>query len=182
MSPLGPTAEWSPEARALRRFGMALARDNQWDDDEDSTAALVDSLVDRTLAARPEQAPRGLSRRSWLLSLFVRLYRRHVRLRLALEDGDEPIGARLIGESAARPDSAVERAMRAMSFELREALLLVALERLSHVEAAAALEISLSALLQRLARARAVLAQQMTPRPREAFRARSRAPHLRVIE
>jgi len=179
---LGPTAEWSHEARALRRFGMALARDNQFDEDEDSTAALVDSLVGRALAVRPEEPPRGLSRRSWLLSLFVRLYRRHVRLRLILDDGEEPVGARLAGDRAAKSDSAVERAMRAMPFELREALLLVALERLTHVEAAAALEISLSALLQRLAHARAVLAEQMSPRPREALRARSRAPHLRVIQ
>jgi RNA polymerase sigma-70 factor (ECF subfamily) len=176
----GPTAEWSHEAGALRRFGMALARDDQWAEDEGSTAALVDRLVDRALAVHPAETPPGLSRRSRLLSLFVRLYRRHVRLRHIEED--EPFGARLVGEPADQPNSAVERAMRAMPFELREALLLVALERLSHVEAAAALEISLSALLARLERARAVLAQEMTPRPREASRARSRAPHLRVIE
>jgi DNA-directed RNA polymerase specialized sigma24 family protein len=178
MSSVGPTAEWPDEARALRRFGMALARDNQWAFDESSAAALVDTLINSTLSARRDDAPRGLSGRSRLLSLFVRLYRRHVRLRHVQDGGEEPGGERSLAEPSAIMESATERAIRAMPFELREALLLVALERLSHVEAAAALEISLAALLERLERARTILAQ----RPLESTPARSRAPHLRLLK
>jgi DNA-directed RNA polymerase specialized sigma24 family protein len=178
MSSVGPTAERPDEARALRRFGMALARDNQWAWDEGSTAALVDALIKDALSARRDEPPRELSGRAGLLSLFVRLYRRHVRLRHIQESGDEPGGERAPADPAAMMDLPVERAMRAMPFELREALLLVALERLSHVEAAAALEISLVALLERLGRARAFLTQQ----PLETRQARSRAPHLRLVK
>src|SRR5579863_833988 len=180
MSPLEPVAEWQEEARALRRFGMALARDNRWPADERSTAALVETLISRALAARHvDDGPRELGPRSRLLALFVRLHRRHIRLRRIQDDGDEAGGERLPADRMAVSESAVERAIRIMPFELREALLLVALERLSHVEAAAALEIPLAALIERLERARTVLALHMN---RSDSRPSSSPPHLRVVK
>ena len=55
----------------------------------------------------------------------------------------------------------LERALAALSPAHREVLLLIAVERMEHEEAAAVLELSREALRQRLSRARAGLAEQL---------------------
>ena len=174
MSLLGSTAEWREEARALERFALALAPDARLPRDQAAIAFLVESLVNRALlAAHNGEGPRGLSRRSRLLLLFVRFHRRHIRLQ-GLEDDAV--------ESGGHEGALVERIVAAMPLELREALLLVVLERLSHAEAAAVLEIPYAALIDRLARARLALSRAVAPPVKSAVRPRGGAPHLRLIK
>jgi RNA polymerase sigma-70 factor (ECF subfamily) len=83
--------------------------------------------------------------------------------------------------------SALEQAMRSLPLELRESLLLVVLERFSHVEAAQALDISLATLIERLARGRAMLAAALSEiavlAPDRALRPPRRSPpHLRLVK
>jgi DNA-directed RNA polymerase specialized sigma24 family protein len=155
MSLLDPKTDWPEEARSLRRFGAALMCDGQAN--ATVAAAVVDALINRAvLAVRNDDAPQRLNPRSRLLALFVQYHRRHIRLRaLDVEDDFEP-AERLEGPFVAR-------VIATMPLELREALLLVVLERLSHVEAAAVLEIPLGALIDRLARARTILSRATAP-------------------
>jgi hypothetical protein len=174
MSLLGSTAEWREEARALGRFAMALAPDARLGREPAAVTLLVDSLVNRAiLAAQNGDGPSGLSRRSRLLALFIRLHRRHVRTQSFDDEGIEG--------GVSRSGALLERAISAMALEQREALLLVVLERLSHAEAAAVLEIPLAALIERLTRARAALSLAAAPLDAPAQR-RSGAPHLRLIK
>jgi predicted DNA-binding protein (UPF0251 family) len=168
MSLLGATGEWREEAQALSRFEMALT-DNLPARDPAAKVLLVESLINRALlAAHNGEGPPDLSRRSRLLSLFVRFHRRHVRLR-GFDDAENGGG---------REGALVERVICGMLLELREALLLVVLERLSHSEAAAVLEISLAALIDRLARARLTLSRAVAPIKARPQR-RGGARHLR---
>jgi predicted DNA-binding protein (UPF0251 family) len=174
MSLLGSTTEWREEALALERFALALAPDVRLPRDPAAVAFLVESLMNRALlAAHNGEGPRGLNRRSRLLSLFVRFHRRHVRLQ-GLDD--EAV------ESAGRDGVLVERAVAALPLELREALLLVVLERLSHVEAAEVLEVPYAALIERLTRARVALSRSLAPPAKSAARPRGGPPHLRLIK
>jgi DNA-directed RNA polymerase specialized sigma24 family protein len=182
---LTPKNELADPREALRRFGQAVARDNWLVCDERSARALVDNLSRRALlAARNGEGSTPGDWRLRLFSQFIRLHRRHVRM-AALED--------CIGEAAPRhvdardSGSPMERAVRGLPLDLRESLLLVVLEQFSHVEAAQALDISLAALTERLARARAMLAAAlgepslaasslaMAPSPR-------RTPYLRLVK
>ncbi|HLH51747.1 MAG TPA: sigma factor-like helix-turn-helix DNA-binding protein [Roseiarcus sp.] len=167
---LSSTAEWREEARAVRRFAVALASDERFARDRGAAALVADSLVNRALLALHNgEGPAALSRRLRLLCLLVRFHRRHIHLRSFDEDCPES------GFAGGAP---MERAVAALPAEWREALLLVAIERLSHQEAAAVLEISLAALLDRLARARAALSQASSAAPER----RNAAPHLRLIK
>jgi DNA-directed RNA polymerase specialized sigma24 family protein len=173
MSLLDPTTDWPEEARSLRRFGAALMGDGQMN--AAIAAAVVDALINRAvLAVRNDDGPQRLDRRARLLSLFIQYHRRHIRLRaLDVEDDLEP--------NARSEGPFVARIVGTMPLELREALLLVVLERLSHVEAAAVLEIPLGILIERLARARAVLSRATAP----AYERRqwpSPTPHLRLVK
>jgi DNA-directed RNA polymerase specialized sigma24 family protein len=85
--------------------------------------------------------------------------------------------------------SSLERAIRNLPLELRESLLLVVLERFSHSEAAEALDISLATLIERLARARTMLAAGLSQRrpaplrnPPDGHAWRRGAPHLRLVK
>jgi predicted DNA-binding protein (UPF0251 family) len=173
MSLLDPTTDWPEEARSLRRFGAALMSDGQMN--ATVAAAVVDALINRAvLAVRNDDGPQRLTRRARLLSLFVQHHRRHIRLRaLDVEDNIEP------PERLERPF--VAGVIATMPLELREALLLVVLERLTHVEAAAVLEIPLGVLIERLARARAILSRATAP----VFERRpwpGAIPHLRLVK
>src|SRR5579864_4593833 len=148
MSVKGSTAEWREEARALERFASAVTPDARFAPDRASATLLADSLINRSvLAFNNGEGPSSLSPRGRLLCLFVRFLRRHVRLRSLDEESNEC--------SRVRDGAVFERVIAGLPLEWREALLLVVLERLSHTEAAAVLEIPLNALLDRLARARA---------------------------
>ncbi len=72
--------------------------------------------------------------------------------------------------------------MRALPLELREALLLVSLARFTHAEAAQALDIPLSRLVERLERARCRLAAHMGVDVDAGASDWSGAAHLRVIK
>jgi hypothetical protein len=174
MSMTGWSAEWREEAQALERFAVALALDGRSARDRASAALLAQSLINRSLIAlRNGEGPNGWGRRQRLLCLFVRFHRRHICL------------SRVDGESEGgglRDGGPVERALAAMPLELREALLLVALENLAHAEAAAVLEIPLTELVDRLIRARAALAQALGAPIRLISERRRGAPHLRLVK
>jgi len=174
MSVQGSTAEWREEARALERFALAVTPDARSACARASAGRLADSLVNRAiLAFHNGEGPAALSARGRLLCLFVRFHRRHVRLRSLDEESVE--------SGAMRDGPLLERVIAGLPLEWREALLLVVLERLSHAEAAAVLEISLSALVDRLGRARAALSEALAA-TLKAPSGRSRRAHLTVIK
>ena len=149
-----------------------MTADARFTRDRAGATLLAENLIQRcVLALHNGEGLGGLSRHSRLLNLFVRFHRRHVRLNNLAEDGVE---------DGLRDGALLERVVATMPLEWREALLLVSLERLSHAEAAAVLEIPLAALVDRLARARAALSQAMAA-PVNAAR-RVGAPHLRLIK
>jgi len=146
--------EWADDAIGLRRFGLALVRDERHVLDDSAAARLVDKLIRQSFVAPVAQGtvphvagPVGVYAR------FIQLYRRHVR-RMAMDEDAA------WSEGAARGPSVVT-GMRALPLELREALLLVSLARFSHTEAAQTLDIPLSRLVERLERARCRLAVHM---------------------
>ena len=167
------TREWADDANGLRRFGLALVRDERFVLDDAAAARLVDKLIRQTgVTAIPERA--GASGRAAAYARFVQLYRRHVR-RMALDEDAA------WSESPARGPSVVS-GMRALPLELREALLMVCLARFSHAEAAEALDVPLSRLVERLERARCRLAGHMGVDVDAAPSGWSGAAHLRVIK
>jgi RNA polymerase sigma-70 factor (ECF subfamily) len=174
----------------LRRFGMALARDNKLVCDDCAARALVDNLSRRALiAARNGEGPGEGDARLRLFALFIRFYRRHARLAAAEEAASEAAPpARLSAFDSREGAANVERAVRNLPLELRESLLLVVLERFSHAEAAQALEIPLATLIERLARGRGLLAAALA-RKTDVAPSRLRAqpplrgaPHLRLVK
>ena len=152
--------EEAEDACALRRFGLALVRDERLVADEQAAARLVDKLI-RQSGVVPVAEGAETSRRQGrerhgrvaAYSRFVELYRRHVR-RMTL---DEETHA---AENCAR-GAGVACGVRALPLELREALLLVGFARFRHAEAAQALDIPLPRLLERLERARCRVAAHM---------------------
>ena len=188
MTPRHETADDPGEA--LRRFGIAVVRDDRLVCDDRAARALVDDLAGRAaLAARNGEGAEFGDLRLRLLALFVRLYRRHARAAIDEDAGVEaPAPLRWSGANGRDSASHVQSAVRGLPLELREALLLVVLERLTHVEAAQALDLSLVTLVERLARARAIVAAGLTqqptaaPGPARPRRLRRGAPHLRLVE
>jgi predicted DNA-binding protein (UPF0251 family) len=173
----------------LRRYGLAVARDNRLICDDRSAAVLVENLSRRAaLAARNGEGSSRSDSRLRLFSLFIRFHRRHVRM-AAMEDGFLPLHV-APGETDSRDRaSSLERAIRNLPLELRESLLLVVLERFSHSEAAEALDISLATLIERLARARTMHAAGLSQRrpaplrnPPDGHAWRRGAPHLRLVK
>ena len=175
----------------LRRYGLAVVRDNRLICDERSAAVLVDNLSRRAaLAARNGADSAQSDSRLRLFSLFIRLHRRHVRM-AAMEDGSgDFLPPQVVPDEMVSRDraSSLERAIRNLPLELRESLLLVVLERFSHSEAAEALDISLATLIERLSRARAALAVGLSQRrpaplrsPPKGHAWRRSAPHLRLV-
>ncbi len=71
--------------------------------------------------------------------------------------------------------------MRSLPLELREALLLVVLAGFTHREAAAALDLPLAVVVDRLARARTRLAAHMAA-ARDAAAAWPQSAHLRIVK
>jgi RNA polymerase sigma-70 factor (ECF subfamily) len=170
----------------LGRFGLAVARDSWLVRDERLARALVASLCNRALlAARNGEGPSNGDMRLRLFSLFIRFYRRHVRM-AALEDsaGEGASCGPSGGAEAGDGDSAVARAVRNLPLELRESLLLVVLEGFSHVEAAQALDVPLATLIDRLARGRAMLAAGLSERSAASphHSQRRGAPNLRLVK
>lgn len=160
--------EWSDDTGTLRRFGLALARDDQFIVDDVTAARLVDKLIRQSFVSAAEPGATGRLR---IFARFIGLYRRHVR-RLALEENEA-------AWAETQRHGGVAARVRALPLELREALLLVVLAEFSHVDAAAALDIPLACLLERLERARERLCETLDDAADETRRG---APHLRVIK
>lgn len=189
VSVVPPLSDCLADFSDLRRFGVALAREDRLVTDHGSSAALVDRLFrqasleavgagvrcDADRAAREDARVRAFGQ-------FVRLYRRHVR-RLALDDG-EPGWDENAESSHGKPPSGgigVAAAVRMLPLELREALLIVVLARFTHQEAASALDISLATLIARLTKARERVAA-LTRSSLAAEAAPRAVPHLRVVK
>src|SRR5262249_20191522 len=146
----------------LRRFGLALTRDDRFVLDQAAAAALVERLFRQAsfeaVDVSPGCDPKGQARedaRVRAFAQFLRLYRRYIR-RLTFDDGgsgwDEAAdGAR---GRAASSGIGMAAAVRTLPLDLREALLIVVLAKLTHREAASALDISLATLVTRLTKAR----------------------------
>jgi hypothetical protein len=175
----------------LRRFGLALTRDDRFVLDHAAATALVERLfrqasfeaVDASVGY-DAKGPAREDGRVRAFGQFVRLYRRHVR-GLAFDDGE---GGWDEGADSARGRAAggigVAAAVRALPLELREALLIVVLARLTHREAASALDISLATLVARLTKARERISAltRTTTAAETAGAAAPSVPHLRVVK
>lgn len=164
---------------ALRRFGLALVRDDRLVADDSAAARLVDKLI-RQSSVIPvaqgldahEPTRRERHGRVAAYARFVELYRRHVR-RMTLDE--ETHGAELAARGAG-----VAGGVRVLPLDLREAVLLVGFARFGHAEAAQALDIPLPRLLERLERARCRVAAHMGVDLGAA--GYGGAAHLRVIK
>ena len=176
----------------LRRFGLALARDDRFVSNRDAAEALVERLfrqasmevVDFGLESRSTERERQ-SDRVRAFGQFIRLYRRHIR-RLACEQGEAGSESRAQHGKGKTSSSSlgVAAAVRMLPLELREAILIVVLARFTHRDAALALDIPLAALIDRLTFARGRLAL-LTRRPADAAGSgpsRRTFPHLRLVK
>jgi DNA-directed RNA polymerase specialized sigma24 family protein len=171
--------EWSDDAGALRRFGLALVRDDRFVFDEVAAGALVERLF-RQASLTLVDGPAGDRRaaRVCAFAQFIRLYRRYVR-RLAADEDSGWIEAPSSGRSGRSGGSAAV-AVRGLPLDLREALLLVALAGFTHQEAATALDLPLAIVVERLVHARARLAAHMgATRPAVAW---PLSAHLRIVK
>ena len=190
VSVMPPLSDSLADLSDLRRFGLALTRDDRFVPDHAAAAALVERLFRQAsfeaVDATGDDA-RGYGRedgRVRAFGQFVRLYRRHVR-RLAFDDGeagwDESIES---ARGRAMADGiGMAAAVRALPLDLREALLIVVLASLTHREAASALDISLASLVARLTKAReriSVLTRAQTAV--ETAGVAPSVPHLRVVK
>ena len=187
MTAVPPLSDSLADLSDLRKFGVALARDDRLVLDHASAVALVDRLfrqasLEAVGAGARYDADSGSrdDARVRAFGQFVRLHRRHVR-RLALDDGEPAWDEN--AESAHRKTHASEIGMaavvRALPLELREPLLIVVLAGFTHREAASALDISLATLIVRLTKARERVAALTRP---HAVAAPGTAPHLRVVK
>ena len=176
----------------LRRFGLAVARDDRFVPNRDAAEALVERLFRQAsmevVDFGVELRSSGQDRRSdhvRAFGQFIRLYRRHIR-RLVYEQG-EAGSERRAQEGRGKTSAAsigVAAAVRMLPLELREALLIVALARFTHQDAALALDIPLAALIDRLTLARERLAL-LTRRPVVAGGgdvSGRNGPHLRLVK
>ena len=80
--------EWSDDAGALRRFGLALVRDDRFVFDDVAACALIEKLF-RQASLTLVDCPSGdrCAARVRAFAQFVRLYRRHARQLAVDEDG-----------------------------------------------------------------------------------------------
>ena len=134
-----------------------------------SSARLRSSLIDEPGEARRAARVRAFAQ-------FIRLYRRYARRHVAEDDGGW-----IEAPPCGRPCGSAAVAVRSLPIELREALLLVVLADFSHCEAAAALDVPLAAVIERLARARGRMSLQIGG-ARDAEAAWPQSAHLRVVK
>lgn len=186
VSVVPPLVDCLADLTDLRRFGVALARDDRFVLDHASAARLVDRLFRQ---ASLETVGAGLRRgadrsredaRGRAFRQFVRLHRRHVR-RLTLDDGEQAWDENADSARAKAPGGGIgaAAAVRMLPLDLREALLIVVLAGFTHREAASALDISLATLIGRLTKAR----ERVAALTHSAAGAAPRAvPHLRVVK
>ena len=189
VSAVPPLSECLADLSDLRRFGVALARDDRFVVDHASAATLVDRLFRQASLEAVGEGVRSDADRAThsdarvrAFAQLVRLHRRHVR-RLACDDAelswDE--NAPSADGKASTGGIGVAAAVRILPLELREALLIVVLARFTHQEAASALDISLATLIGRLTKARERV-EALTHAPPAAAAGPRGVPHLRVVK
>jgi DNA-directed RNA polymerase specialized sigma24 family protein len=178
---LTPGDAWGDHEKALRRFAMALARDDIAVRDDRAAAALAEPLLRQSLLALRNAPPASLKaeeRRAQLFRHFIQRYHRHIRKSDADEDE-----ANWALASAAQRTSDLRSAVHRLPLELREALLLVIVAGFSHVKAAETLDIPLTRLTERLGAARRALGGSPHQSAASAGSApRPNAPYLRLIK
>jgi hypothetical protein len=192
VSVVPPLSDSLADLSDLRRFGLALTRDDRFVLDHAAATALVERLFRQAsfeaVGAAVSNDSRGHARedgRVRAFGQFVRLYRRHVR-RLAFDEGeagwDESVES--VRGRAAADGIGMAAAVRELPLDLRETLLMVVMASLTHREAASALDISLATLIARLTKARErISALTRTPTAAEtAGAAAPSVPHLRVVK
>lgn len=173
-------------APRLCRFARALATGrptpNKTADD------LVHTLMQRALEAEGSLRVAGAELQLHLYSRLIDLHRERLSaVSLGTKAHREKENSCTGGPRAARvpfaalPYDKFAEALLALSFEEREALLLVVLEGFSYAQAARILKISRTMLLARLARARAaldeILAAEAAPHPGKVL-----PSYLRVVK
>ena len=142
------SAEIAAHIPRLRRYARALAGDSHRADD------LVQDTLERALT-KFHLWRRGSDLRAWMFSIMHNVFVNQLKQRreLAL---DEDAEAAL--ESAPRADPLelrdLDAALRRLSAEQREVLLLVGLEQLSYAEASQALGVPVGTVMSRLSRGR----------------------------
>ncbi len=139
----------------LRRFARALARDAADADD------LCQAAIEKALLARTQWQP-STRMDSWMYRIMRNAWidTARARSRAAETFVDADAGAAIGAESGAEARVAlneVERAMRRLPDEQREAVALVLVEGLAYKEAAAVLDIPMGTLTSRLVRGRQAL-------------------------
>jgi hypothetical protein len=142
-----PLSDSLADLSDLRRFGLALTRDDRFVLDHAAAGALVERLFRQAsleaVDASVDYEPKGHAREDARVrgfGQFIRLYHRHIR-RLAFDDGeagwDESADS---ARSRAQPGAVgMAAAVRMLPLEQREALLIVVLANLTHREAASSL-------------------------------------------
>jgi DNA-directed RNA polymerase specialized sigma24 family protein len=189
VSVVPPLSDSLADLSDLRRFGLALTRDDRFVLDHAAAAALVERLFRQASMEAVDAAAGSDAKREArddvrvrAFAQFIRLHRRHVR-RVALDDHESgwDENAEKTRSKGAAGEIGMAAAVRLMSLELREALLIVVLANFTHQEAAAALDISLATLIARLTKSREHIAA-VTRAASPAARATPAVPHLRVVK
>lgn len=172
----------------LRRYARALALDAE------HSGAAADDLVHRTMAQalRDERLRHGAVRVT-LFAIVTTLNR--TRVRAACEAGGISTG----GGATARPScvatrapfepvhrTRIEQAIARLPLDLREALLLVALEKMTYEDAASVTGVPTATLLARLTRARDDLRHSFNGMPQEPAQPlpprQAARRHLRLVK
>ena len=146
-----------PDLRAFARF---LVRDRTAADD------LVQDTVVRALGALAQFVP-GTNLKAWLFTILRNRFFEQARSR---RREAVALSAHLPGEETVRPDQTdaaeirdLEQVMWKLSPVLREALVLVGAQELTHEEAAAICGVPIGTMKARVSRARTDLARIMQP-------------------
>ncbi len=144
-----------PELRAFARF---LARDRVTADD------LVQEAVVRALGALRQFQP-GTSLKAWLFTIlrnvFYEQQRRRKRETAAIQASLDPIDAEAPDQDRRSEITDLQRHIWQLPPLLREALILVGAQELSHEEAALVCGVPAGTMKARLSRARTALATAM---------------------
>ena len=165
----------------LRRFARALVGDHSADSADDLVqAALVSALG-------ADQERRGPRLQIWTLGMIATLHRR-----LLAQTATQEVGARngsvAGGGGALDPSRRGQRKpgsiLGGIPLECREVLLLVTLERLSYVQTAECLGLTLNAVVGHLTRARDCLnrVQAESGSGQVGSAGSRRVPYLRVVQ
>ena len=155
----------------LRRYARALLGNRNAAED------LVQDTLERAWG-RFNLWRRGSDLRAWLFTIMHNIYVNQVRARIARPEhelDDEALRVQVRADQGDRLEiHDLDQALRQLSDEQREVLLLVGLEQLTYDEAAKSLGIPIGTVMSRLSRARARL--------RAVLEGRSIVTNLKVVK